>query len=75
MKLSENNVIKKFELAYKVVTYTQLLPIHPQLHVRVEGIPKGKQNAITFKTPKFKLRAEKVVGATVVGFGGRREED
>lgn len=49
--------------------------MHPRLHVRVEGIPKGKQNAITFKTPKFKLRAEKVVGATVEGFGGRREED
>lgn len=31
----------------------------------MKGIAEGKQNAITFKTQKFKLRAERVVGETL----------
>lgn len=37
----------------------------PIIQLDMKGISKGKQNAITFKTRKFKLRAERVVGVAV----------
>lgn len=37
----------------------------------MKGITEGKQNAITFKTQKFKLRAERVVGETLALGRGR----